>query len=109
MQRVGQQAGVQQQGQRQADGQVAALFCFGVAAQPGCGHHQQQRDQRQVNKLAGGQQHTTTQQQRQPGRGESLLLFGAEGRIQQQRRKGEAQPQQRGIAAEAGRQVQRHG
>ena len=109
MQRVGQQAGVQQQGQRQADGQVAALFCFGVAAQPDGGHHQQQRGQRQVNELAGGQQHTTAQQQRQPGRGESLLLFGSEGRIQQQRRKGEAQPQQRGIAAEAGRQVQRHG
>ena len=93
---------------QQADSQIAAFFRLGVAAQPRGGHQQQQRCQRQIDKLARGQHHAAEQQRRQPGRGERLAPVGAEGCIEQQRRKGKAAPQQRGIPAEAGRQMQRH-
>ena len=79
-----------------------------MAAQPRGRHQQQQRCQRQIDELARGQHHAAEQQRRQPGRGERLAPVGAEGCIEQQRRKGKAAPQQRGIPAEAGRQMQRH-
>ena len=79
-----------------------------MVAQPRGRHQQQQRCQRQIDKLARGQHHAAEQQRRQPGRGERLAPVGAEGCIEQQRRKGKAAPQQRGIPAEAGRQMQRH-
>ena len=62
-----------------------------------------------IHIFARGQQHTAEQQRRQPGGGERLFLIRAERRVHQQRREHKAQPQQRRVPAEAGRQVQRHG
>ena len=108
-QRIGQKARIQQQRQRQTGGQIGALLRPGVVSQPRGGHQQQQCRQRQIDELARGQQHAAEQQRRQPGGGERLFLIRAERRVHQQRREHKAQPQQRRVPAEAGRQVQRHG
>mgnify|MGYP000766301866 CR=1 FL=1 len=51
---------------QQADSQIAAFFRLGMVAQPRGRHQQQQRCQRQIDKLARGQHHAAEQQRRQP-------------------------------------------